>query len=195
VHQARGGNLVELRLAGAKGSRVLKSRASASKRRRKRSVRRLWGNAQGQFRTTGRYAAATVRGTRWLTEDSSLGTLVKVQEGVVAVDELDRGGRTLVLGPGDKHLTRPRCASRRKFRIRLRAPVGAKVRSARVLVNGKRTRVWRGRRPTARVDLRGLPKGRVTVRIKLRTDTGVTLRGTRTYQTCAKGRAGGVPRL
>lgn len=197
VHQARDGTLVELRLAGAMAARKHHRGAQASKkkkRRRKRGVRRLWGNAEGRFRTTGRYAAATVRGTRWLTEDRADGTLVRVQEGVVAVDALERG-RHVTLRAGQDHLARRRCASRRNFRIRLRAPVGAKIRKARVLVNGKRTRVWRGRRTKARVDLRGLPKGRVTVRIAIRTSTGLTLRGTRSYHTCTKARRDGrVPR-
>lgn len=196
VHQARDGTLVELRLAGAVAAREHHRGAKASKKKkRKRGARRLWGNAKGQFRTTGRYAAATVRGTRWLTEDRPDGTFVEVDEGVVAVRELERE-RNVTLRAGDDHLARPRCASRRNFRIRLRAPVGAKVRQARVLVNGKRSRVWRGRRPMARVDMRGLPRGRVTVRIAIETATGLTLRGTRSYLTCTKARrSGGVPRL
>lgn len=51
-------------------------------------ARRLWGDAHGNFRTRGRYASATVRGTRWLTEDTCQGTLVKVASGVVAVENL-----------------------------------------------------------------------------------------------------------
>jgi hypothetical protein len=39
-----------------------------------------------------------------------------------------------------------RCVSRRSFRIRLRTPKGAAVSSARVVVNGKRVAVVRGRR-------------------------------------------------
>src|SRR5262249_1177457 len=33
-------------------------------------TRRLWGDGKGSFRTKGRYSAATVRGTRWLVQDS-----------------------------------------------------------------------------------------------------------------------------
>ncbi len=77
-----------------------------------------------------------------------------------------------------------RCASRRSFRIRLRGRRGDPVRSASVLVNGRRVRVLRGRRLRARVDLRGLPKGQVIVRVVARTAHGRRLVETRTYHTC-----------
>jgi hypothetical protein len=48
-------------------------------------LRSLWGNGKGNFRTTGHYAAATVRGTIWLTQDTCKGTLVRVQSGTVSV--------------------------------------------------------------------------------------------------------------
>jgi plastocyanin len=86
------------------------------------------------------------------------------------------------------------CRSRRRFRIRLREPAGVDIKSARVVVNGKRvTAVKRsvaGRsRQTADVDLRGLRKGVYRVRITALTTRGKVLRGTRTYRTCAKERA------
>ena len=67
--------------------------------------RRLWGNGHGRFRTRGRYGAATVRGTAWLTEDRCEGTLVRVRRGRVAVRDLVRGGTTLV-GAGHSRLVR-----------------------------------------------------------------------------------------
>jgi hypothetical protein len=79
-----------------------------------------------------------------------------------------------------------RCVSRRSFRIRLRAPRGQRLRSARVSVAGRRARVLRGRRLRAVVDLRGLPAGRVTVRIRAVTTRGRRLSATRTYRTCAR---------
>ena len=60
--------------------------ATASAKRRKR-VRRLWGDGKGSFRTSGRYSAATVRGTRWLTEDRCDGTITRVVRGEVRVDD------------------------------------------------------------------------------------------------------------
>jgi hypothetical protein len=77
-----------------------------------------------------------------------------------------------------------RCVSRRRFRIRLRIPRGARVASATVFVNRRSVRVVRGRRLTAPVDLRGLPRGRFTVRIVLRTAAGQQIAGSRRYRTC-----------
>jgi hypothetical protein len=47
--------------------------------------RHLWGNGKGKFRTKGKFASATVRGTKWLTQDFSDRTLVKVEAGTVDV--------------------------------------------------------------------------------------------------------------
>src|SRR5439155_20592039 len=59
-------------------------------------VRQLWGSAKGRFRTTGRFASATVRGTKWLTEDLCLATRVTVQEGIVNVFDFRRKTTTPV---------------------------------------------------------------------------------------------------
>jgi hypothetical protein len=76
--------------------------------------------------------------------------------------------------------------SRRNFTIRLRRPRGVTIDRARVRVNKKRVRVRRVRgRFTARVDLRGFPKARFTVRIRIFTESGRTLDGRRRYRTCA----------
>ena len=78
------------------------------------------------------------------------------------------------------------CGSRRNFRIRLRRPpAGVTVREARVLVNGKRVKVVRGARLTAPVDLRGFPRGRAVVTIRITLGDGRVLRGRRVYRPCA----------
>jgi hypothetical protein len=77
-----------------------------------------------------------------------------------------------------------RCASRRLFSIRLRAPRGERLRSARVYVNGRRVTVLAGRRLRARVDLRRLPKGTVRVRVVGTTRSGRRVTDTRRYRTC-----------
>ena len=67
-----------------------RSRVAAKIPRSGERGRRLWGNGRGRFRTRGRYGAATVRGTKWLTDDRCDGTLVRVKRGVVAVKDLQR---------------------------------------------------------------------------------------------------------
>jgi hypothetical protein len=77
-----------------------------------------------------------------------------------------------------------RCVSRRRFRIRLRQPRGATIASAEVRLNRRRVATRRGRRVTAPIDLRGLPRGRFTVTIRIVTTTGRRITGTRRYRTC-----------
>jgi Tol biopolymer transport system component len=69
--------------------------------------RRLWGNATGRFRTRGRYGAATVRGTLWLTEDRCDGTLIRVRVGRVEV--FDRVlNRRVIIRAGQSYFARAR---------------------------------------------------------------------------------------
>lgn len=77
------------------------------------------------------------------------------------------------------------CLSRRDFKIHVKQLAGVTYRTVTVYVNGHRVRVVRGRRFTAPVDLRGLPKGLYTVRITVLTTTGRRITGTRSYHTCA----------
>src|SRR5213079_1860214 len=77
------------------------------------------------------------------------------------------------------------CRSRRNFSIRLRQPrSGGRIRSARVYVNGRRVKVLSGRRLRSRVDLRGLPRARYTVRVIVTTTRGRRIVSTRRYRTC-----------
>jgi hypothetical protein len=92
--QHRGSSVADLRLAGGKfgicGRRSVVGGPLAAAARRHRKVRALLGSGKGSFRTKGRYAAATVRGTIWQTEDDCDGTKVTVRRGVVAVTDLVR---------------------------------------------------------------------------------------------------------
>jgi hypothetical protein len=86
-----------------------------------------------------------------------------------------------------------KCVSRRKFRIRIRQPGGIQIQTALVFLNGKKVRVltrkvFQRKRKVASINLRGLPRGRFTVRIVVLTSEGKTLRGTRKYRTCTKKR-------
>lgn len=85
--------LTTLYLAGGSFSRCEQAgvaraaRASTARKRKRKRVRRLWGSGRGRYRTSGRYSAATVRGTTWLVEDRCDGTLTRVARGVVDVEE------------------------------------------------------------------------------------------------------------
>ena len=77
------------------------ARASASTK----SVRHLWANGKGKFRTKGRFAAASIRGTEWQTDDRCDGTLITVKTGAVSVfDQVLR--KTVVVTAGNRYLAR-----------------------------------------------------------------------------------------
>jgi WD40-like Beta Propeller Repeat len=78
-------------------------KASASLSRR--AIRRLRANANGRFRTRGRYSAATVRGTQWDTIDRCDGTLTKVTRGTVIVRD-NRKHRNITVRAGKSYLAR-----------------------------------------------------------------------------------------
>ncbi len=91
-------------------------KAVAASRARKRSrsgvVRGLWAAGKGRFRTRGRYATASVRGTRWATVDRCGSTTVKVFDGIVDVRDL-LTGRTVAVEAGEKRVVRTAAARRR----------------------------------------------------------------------------------
>ena len=91
--------------------RGLKARAAsaptahAAGARNTRVLRRLWGKGKGRFRTRGRHAAATVRGTSWSLADRCYETAVRVHEGVVDVENL-LTGETVTLRAGERYSAR-----------------------------------------------------------------------------------------
>jgi hypothetical protein len=81
------------------------------------------------------------------------------------------------------------CLSRRKFTITIRRPRGTAFQSLTISVNRKTKLKLKGpkaRKVKARISLRGLPKGKVVVKIAAVTTTGKKAVSTRTYKTCAK---------
>jgi hypothetical protein len=68
-------------------------------------VRHLWGTGKGHFRTRGRYAAATVRGTNWHIQDRCDGTLVSVTTGTVTVRDFKRK-RDVTVSAGHSYLAK-----------------------------------------------------------------------------------------
>jgi Ca2+-binding RTX toxin-like protein len=79
--------------------------AAAGKKSSTRTVRQLWASGKGSFRTKGRYAAATVRGTSWQTIDRCDGTLTKVKKGAVSVTDLIKK-KTVVVKAGASYLAK-----------------------------------------------------------------------------------------
>ena len=65
----------------------------------------LRGVAKGRFRTTGKFAAATVRGTDWGVRDQCDGTLIVVRSGVVVVRDF-RLHKTVTVRAGQTYLAK-----------------------------------------------------------------------------------------
>ena len=100
----RGRAIVELRLA--KGNFAVCPRKRTSVPGAANTVvRQLWASGKGRFRTKGRYASATVRGTRWLTADRCDGTQTRVTQGVVQVND-PRANRQVTVRAGGSYLAR-----------------------------------------------------------------------------------------
>jgi hypothetical protein len=76
--------------------------AAATKKKR-----HLWGDGKGSFRTAGKYSSATVRGTKWLVQDSCAGTLTRVVRGSVTVRDKVRR-KTAVVAAGKSYLAKPK---------------------------------------------------------------------------------------
>jgi hypothetical protein len=96
--------IVELRLI--EGNFAVCKRKTSSALATTTVVRQLWGNGKGRFRTRGRYSAATVRGTFWLTADRCDGTQTRVNRGVIEVSDFPlrklvtiRAGKTYLAKP------------------------------------------------------------------------------------------------
>lgn len=79
--------------------------ASAAGKKKRKPKRRLWGDGKGDFRTAGNGSSASVRGTKWLVEDYSDGTLTKVARGVVVVRDRCKK-RTVTLRKGQQYFAR-----------------------------------------------------------------------------------------
>jgi hypothetical protein len=100
--QPKGGKgLVELDLFGGNfKSCPAGLRASGAASPKSKSVRHLWGQGSGKFRTVGRFASATLRGTTWLTNDRCDGTQIRVTTGAVTVRDLVKRRNVVVTAPG-----------------------------------------------------------------------------------------------
>jgi hypothetical protein len=109
ILQAKAKNAYTTLRLGGGNFRVCRSGGSARSLsavdRKKKRVRRLWGNGKGRFTSRGRYSAATVEGTKWLVQDQCNGTLTRVRRGIVRVRDFRRR-KTVKVRAGQSYLAR-----------------------------------------------------------------------------------------
>ncbi|MBV9605576.1 MAG: hypothetical protein JO027_10730, partial [Solirubrobacterales bacterium] len=102
--------LVEGAFAGAPSYAQCKAHAAAdttATAASSRTLQLLHASAHGKFRTSGRYSAATVRGTIWTVADRCDGTLTHVITDSVAVTDFVHH-KTIILHAGQSYLAKPR---------------------------------------------------------------------------------------
>jgi hypothetical protein len=98
AQKKRSGSTADLKLFG--GS--FKGCPRAPRAAKTKSVRHLWGEGAGKFRTVGRFSSASVRGTKWLTDDQCTGTLTRVVAGSVLVRDFAKK-RNIVVTAGHRY--------------------------------------------------------------------------------------------
>lgn len=137
VTQDRSG-LTTLRLVGGRSaSKVCARRHVAHLASNAAVLRLLHGTAHGKFRTTGRYAAATVRGTMWTTMDDCSGTRVGDRSGQVAT-QTNNAPLRFPLGPGENVVYR--CGQQPP--VSTQYCVAILTADTTLIVNGRRVRVF-----------------------------------------------------
>ncbi len=77
------------------------------------------------------------------------------------------------------------CLSERAFTIHIRKPAKLTYRKVTVKLNGHPIHVSRGRTFSAKIDLKGQPRGTYTLSITILTSKGSVIKITRIYHTCA----------
>jgi hypothetical protein len=82
-----------------------KKSGKASAAARKKKKRQLWGDGKGRFRTEGDFSSATVRGTKWLTQDRCDSTLTRVVRGKVEVRDFVKR-KTVIVRAGKQYLAK-----------------------------------------------------------------------------------------
>jgi hypothetical protein len=134
---------------------------------------------------------------RWEQTPDGLRLALDVPNGTKASVRLPGVSSAAAVGPGSHEFSAPAaaseprqspaCASRRRFTVHVRLPRRFRASSALVRIGGTTKRVKvrvRRRRAAVPVDLRGRPRGTVTVRLSLRS-RGRTVKTARRYRLCA----------
>ena len=96
-------SLVENALKGAPSFASCKTKGAHAAALSQKQLQLLHASAKGKFRTKGRYAAATVRGTKWTIADRCDGTLTHDLTDSVVVNDFVRH-KTIVLHAGHSYL-------------------------------------------------------------------------------------------
>jgi hypothetical protein len=113
VRQSRkAGGLTDIYLRGGDFSSCDVSRPAPfgahllAKKKKRHAIRKLWGHDHhGRFRTHGRGAIATVRGTTWVMADHCDGTRTSVLSGAVSVRDL-HSHKTVLVHAGHSYFAR-----------------------------------------------------------------------------------------
>jgi hypothetical protein len=95
----------ELALTGGDFSGCTPGAARAAGGPAGKVVRALWSQGKGRFKTKGKFASATIRGTKWETVDQCDGTLTTVTEGAVSVRDI-RLKKNVVVNAGGSYLAK-----------------------------------------------------------------------------------------
>jgi hypothetical protein len=126
-------------------------------------------------------AFAPERHEVWFTDGTSGFYALKV------ADDVWPGAAPAATGGAGGSTGARRCAGRRRFTVHVRLPRGARVRDVRATLGGRRIRAARsGRTLRVRVDLRGMSKSVVTLRVRVRLRDGRTVRTVRVYHPCTR---------
>jgi hypothetical protein len=106
-------SLVESALKGAPSYASCKTKGAHAAAVSKKVLQLLHSSAKGKFRTKGRYAAATVRGTKWTIADRCDGTLTHDITDSVVVNDFVRH-KTVVIHHGQSYLALAQPPKRKK---------------------------------------------------------------------------------
>ena len=117
ITQVRSGlttlSLVENALKGAPSFASCKTKGAHAAALSQKQLQLLHASAKGKFRTKGRYAAATVRGTKWTIADRCDGTLTHDLTDSVVVNDFVRH-KTIVLHAGHSYLAQAQPPKKKK---------------------------------------------------------------------------------
>jgi hypothetical protein len=91
--------VTDLKLVGGSFAACAKRSRLGATAAQKTKVRELWGTGKGLFRTSGKFSAATIRGTNWAVTDYCDGTLTKVTSGAVTVRDFRLRRNVVVKAP------------------------------------------------------------------------------------------------